>query len=128
MSAPLKRPVAPIAAFDDEVMAEFVALSTTCLAGAEMLLEELETDDPDVDERCGLLADRYEIYAIKLPGCGRLAMIVSLDTGVSAPWPCVVHGLVSSRGAACRVGKARAERHLGLADPSWEPADGEVEF
>lgn len=120
----MRRAVAPVADFESEVMAEFVALSTNCLAGADMLLEELDTDEPDVEERCGLLADRYEVYAMKVPGCGRLTMIVSFDTGVQPPWPCLVHGLVSSRGFPCRAGQARAERHLRLTHPSWEPADG----
>ena len=120
----LRRAVGPVAAFEGEVMAEFLALSTNCLAGADMLLEELERGDPDVEERCGLLADRYEVYAMRLPGCRRLAMIASLDTGRPRPWPCIVHGLVANRAGACRAGQARAERHLALTRPSWEPADG----
>lgn len=90
-----------------------------------MLLEELAHLDPDPDERCGLLDGRHELYAIPVPGCRRLVLAVSLDTGRPDPWPCTVHGLLGRTGTPCAQARKRAERHLNLVDPIWEPADAQ---
>lgn len=119
----MPRAVEPVPAYHDEVLDDFRAPSPACIQGAYALLEELETQDPDLDERCGLLAGRFEVYAIPVPGCRSLALTVSLDTRADPPWPCTLHGLMSSRGRVCDAGRHRATKHFDLVDPGWEPAD-----
>lgn len=120
----MPRRVEPVPGFSEEVLKDFEAPSAACVTGADLLLEELETHDPDLDERCGLLADRFEVYALRIPRCAHLALVVSLDTAGRRPWRCIVHGLVPRRPRACERGRRRAARHFDLIDPSWEPADG----
>jgi hypothetical protein len=118
------REVSPVPRFAEEILREFEEPPAACVAAADFLLEELERHDPDLDERCGLLADRHELYALRMPCCGRHMLIVSLDTARRRPWPCTVHGLLSSRVRPCEAGRARATRHLDLIDPSWEAGNG----
>ena len=120
----VQRRVEPVSAFADEVLQDFMKPSTRCVTGAHFLLEELESQDPDLEERCGLLDDRHEVYALIIPRCSHLVLIVSLDTKQRRPWPCTVHGLVRSRKTPCDGGRSRATRHFALTNPSWEPADG----
>jgi hypothetical protein len=110
------------------VLQDFVSPSARCVEGAEFLLEELEAQDPDLDERCGLLDGRHEIYAVVVPGCSSLVLVVSLDVSGRQPWRCTVHGLLARRGRPCDAGRARAARHFDLVNPSWEPADGKEGF
>lgn len=119
----MPRAVEPVPKFRDEVLKDFMAPSTKCVAGADLLLEELENNDPDPQERCGLLGDRYELYALTVPNCAQLALVVTLDTAKRRPWPCILHGLLSHRGRPCDKGRQRAVKHLNLIDPTWEPAD-----
>ena len=119
----VSRPVEPVAQYHDEVLQDFAAPSTACVAGADFLLEELEETDPDLDERCGLLDNRFELYALRVPKCPHLALVVSLDTGQDRPWPCTLHGLLSRRSRPCEAGRHRAAKHFNLIDPSWEPAN-----
>jgi hypothetical protein len=116
------RSVGPPAAAEAEVLAEIAALSTTCVDGVEFLLEELERQDPDPDERCGLLAARHEVYALRPPGCAARRLVVSIDRRARAPGACVVHGVVSSTARPCDAGRRRAEAQLDLVNPVWEPA------
>lgn len=118
------RKVAPVPAQYEAVLDEFRALSPRCVAGADFLLEELESADPDLEERCGLLEDRYEIYTIAIPDCRGSVLAVALDTGRRQPWPCLLLGVLSRRGAVCDAARLRATQHLSLIDPSWEPAHG----
>ena len=119
----MPRSVEPVPEFADEVLEEFRTPSTACVSGADFLLEELEEQDPDLSDRCGLLADRWEVYALSIPKCVHLMLLVSLDTRRKKPWPCVVHGLARSRMMPCEAGRHRAARHFGLINPSWEPAN-----
>lgn len=94
------RAVEPVLDFHDQVLNDFRDASSPCVEGAYFLIEELETQDPDLDEKCGLLDDRYEVYALKVPKCSSLSLIVSLDTSQEEPWPCTLHGLVRKRADA----------------------------
>ena len=120
----VRRRVEPVPAFAAEVLKDFEKPSTRCVTGAVFLLEELEQQDPDLEERCGLLADRHEIYALDIPRCAHLRLVVSLDTRQRRPWPCTIHGLVRSADRPCESGRVRATRHLDLTHLSWEPAHG----
>ncbi|MEL7212264.1 MAG: hypothetical protein AAGK92_06355 [Pseudomonadota bacterium] len=124
----VKRAVEPVAAYLAEVLAEFDAPSTQCMMGVDLLLEELELSDPDLTERCGLLADRYEIYAIEIPRCAHLRLAVSLQIAKDPPWPCIVHGLVRSKEHPCEAARRKAERHFELRHASWEAAHGDDKF
>ncbi len=120
----MPRPVEPVRKYRDEVLGDFDSPTTACVTGADFLLEELEEHDPDLEERCGLLAGRFELYALRIPKCAQLALIVSLDMSArKKPWPCIVHGLANRRYRPCEIGRRKAEKHFDLVDPSWEPAD-----
>ncbi len=118
----MKRAVEPVAAYFAEVLAEFDAPSTQCMIGVDLLLEELELSDPDLTERCGLLAERYEVYAIEIPRCAHLRLAVSLEITAQKPWPCTVHGLVRTKEHPCEAARRKADRHFELIHPSWEAA------
>ena len=118
----MKRAVEPVAAYLAEVLAEFDAPSTQCMIGVDLLLEELELSDPDLTERCGLLAERYEVYAIEIPRCAHLRLAVSLEIKAQKPWPCTVHGLVRTKEHPCEAARRKADRHFELIHPSWEAA------
>lgn len=117
----LPREVEPVPAFSEEVLSEFEAPSTKCVAGAEFLLEELETHDPDLSERCGLLDNRHEVYVLRIYRCPRLVLVISLNTSRNKPWPCTVHGLVTKANRPCDAGRKKATRHFNLINPAWEP-------
>ena len=119
----MSRTVEPVPKFQDDVLKDFKSPSVKCVEGADFLLEELEENDPDLDERCGLLNNRYEVYALPVPNCRSLVLVVSLDTSRNQPWPCTLHGLLSRRGRPCEAARKRAVKHFNLIDPSWEPAD-----
>ena len=88
--------------------------------GVLMLEEELKTNDPDADERCGLLADRYEVFAIRIPGCTthRLAASIDFKSGQPAP-PVMLHGVFRAQ-SACVQARRHAEQHRDLINPTWE--------
>ena len=64
-----------------------------------MLDEELRLNDPDLNDRCGLLDSRYEVYAATIPQ--------------------MIHGAVGVR-SACRGAQRLATEHRRLKDPVWE--------
>jgi len=114
------RCVEPVAAFEDEVLADFRAPPVRCVEGVVLLLRELERHDPEPAERCGLLDDRHELYAIPVPGCGAYRLLVSLDTAGNRPWPCTLHGLRPAARNTCDTARTCATRHFGLIAPTWE--------
>lgn len=115
----MSRMVTAPVGFEEEVLADFRKASVECVAGVDFLLEELVTQDPDPDERCGLLALRHELYALRVPGCPRGRLLVSIDRPLG---PCAVHGLVPALARPCDLLRSRAERQLKLINPVWEPA------
>lgn len=119
----MSREVEPVPEFHDEVLESFKKPTSKCVAGADFLIEELEEQDPDLNERCGLLDNRHEVYALSVPECRGNVLIVSLDTSKKRPWPCTLHGLISRRGRPCEIGRQLATTHFNLIDPSWEPAN-----
>lgn len=119
----MPRPVEPAPKYRDDVLEDFKHPSTKCVTGADFLLEELEDHDPDLEERCGLLENRFELYALRIPNCSHLALLVSLTVSGKKPWPCVVHGLAERHSRPCEVARQKAIRHFDLCNPSWEPAD-----
>ena len=102
--------------------AAFDGLSFDCARGVDLLLEELEDRDPDPSERLGRLADRHEIYALRIPGCRARVLIVSLDTRPPPPWPCVAHAIVPAGPRRHDAARALAADHLDLALALWEPS------
>lgn len=124
----MSRSVEPVAKYRDEVLKEFEDPPTKCVTGADFLLEELEHHDPDPEERCGLLDNRFELYALRIANCAGLALLVSLNVSERKPWPCVVHGLAERRHHPCEIARRKAMRHFDLVDPIWEPADVRIQF
>lgn len=115
----IRRTVSAPPGFEEEVLADFATVPADCVAGADFLLEELETQDPDPNERCGLLALRHEIYALRIARCPRWRLLVSIDRAGES---CLAHGLAPALARPCELGRRRAERHLKLIHPIWEPA------
>lgn len=116
------RHVGTVPAHADAILAEIEGLSFDCARGVDFLLEELEEQDPDVGERCGLLGGRYELYVMRIPDCPRHAMIVSLDTARQRPWPCILHGLIPRKVRPRDAARLIASAQFKLVRPSWEPA------
>ncbi len=106
--------------FDDAVEAAFDALSRTCLQNVLMLYEELALNEPDMAEACGLMDDRYEVYAMKIGQCPSHRLAVSVDRSGENPPPVIVHGPVPTR-RACEGARRLTRLHRALIDPVWEP-------
>lgn len=119
----MSRTVTAPVGFEEEVLADFRNASVECVAGVDFLLEELAAQDPDPDERCGLLALRFELYALRIPGCPRWRLLLSIERPAEpALQPCRIHGLAPALARPCDLLRPRAERHLRLINPVWEPA------
>ena len=84
-----------------------------------MLDEELCFNDPDLNDRCGLLNGRYEVYAATIPQCKMYKLVLSIDFAGSSPPPVMLHGAVPST-AACESAKRLAGVHRHIANPFWE--------
>ena len=61
--------VNPVPSYEAEMLAEFDALSLDCADGLDAMLDILAEQEPSPRDRCGLLGDRYETFAIPLPDC-----------------------------------------------------------
>jgi hypothetical protein len=116
------RSVAAASGSEAALLKEIGELGTECIDGIDFLLEELERQEPDPDERCGIFDLRHEVYALAVPGCRSRKLAVSIDRAVAAPQPCTVHGVVTAGGNACRNAARRASDQLGLINPAWETA------
>ncbi|MBA5779066.1 hypothetical protein H2509_18205 [Stappia sp. F7233] len=110
--------------FDDEraqtVIDSIRRLTMACKENVLMLEEELKSNDPDLDERCGLLDNRFEVYAVAIPQCPRAKLALSIDFGDGSPPSVMLHGAVGAANAcaaACRL----AIWHRNLMNPTWEP-------
>lgn len=104
---------------EHDLLASIRRLSRACKEGVFLLEEELESNDPDLSERCGLLADRHEVYAIRIPGCRGYRLAVSIDLKSTKPPPVTIHGAIQSQ-EACAVAGRLATAQLGLINPTWE--------
>lgn len=111
--------VAAVPDFEAAVLEDFMAASADCVDGAHLLLAELAVQEPDLDERCGLLGGRHEVYALRIPRCSRLRLSVSIDRRLG-DGAVTVHGLVPSTARPCDAGRRLAETHLRLTAPAWE--------
>lgn len=114
-----ERRVLPTPDHEDEVLATIRPLSMACKENILMVAEELARADPEISERCGLLADRYEVYALSVPSCGPMRLVVSLDFGEQVHPSAMIHGTVP-RAQACAKARRLVIRHRSLIDPSWE--------
>ena len=119
----MKRIPETIPEFNDELLNQLTDIDLICVIGVEMLTKELENDNPDLDERCGLLNSQHEVYALRIPEWSEHVYVVSLDISQSEPWPCKLHGLLSQRGRPCEAARHLVVQHFNLINPSWEPAD-----
>ncbi len=121
-----RRAVAPVPEFEDDILQELGNPSADVVAAVDLLLEELETRDPDVDERCGLLDFRYELYAMRIGTARRHRLAVAIDRAdrrsSGGRDRCIVFGLVPVRPDACIDAMRRTTRHLKLVNPRWEPS------
>ncbi|SNR44422.1 hypothetical protein [Puniceibacterium sediminis] len=107
--------VEPVPGYEDEVIVLFCGLPLKCADGFDSLLDVFAEREPGILYRCGLLADRYEVYAIDLPDCPELKMILSIDRREpSQP------RVVPTSDDSCNQGASLAIRQFGLINPSWE--------
>lgn len=116
----MERTVAAVDAHEDEVLSDLEDLSADCLDAVDHLLGALETQPPALEDRCGLLDDRWELFAMRLPGCPRHRLLVAIDHRTEA-LPCIVLGVGQSLKRPCDMARSRATKHFGLIDPVWEP-------
>jgi hypothetical protein len=75
--------------------------------------------EPGIRYRCGLIADRYELYAIPLPDCLERALIISVDRK-DKRMRRFLHGCLPVSQGTCDQSAQIAVRQFGLNDPSWE--------
>jgi hypothetical protein len=115
------RSVDTVPGFAEVVEDQIRALDADCATGALFLIDELGAADPDLDERCGLLDMRHEVYAVRIPGCRRHRLVVSIDRGGKNA--CAVHGVVPAAGRICDAAHGLAAVQLKLIGRAWEPAD-----
>lgn len=85
-----------------------------------MLEAELRYADPDINDRCGLLNDQFEIFAMTIPACRSARLAISLDLKGGVPAPAMLHGAVSALGA-CQSAKHLALDHRTIINRFWEP-------
>jgi hypothetical protein len=113
-----RRVIAPNG-FVDDLLDSIRQLSNTCKENVLMLEEELVFNDPYLTERCGLLADRFEVFAMTIPSCRGHAFVVSIDLKGENPPPVMMHGVLSSVGK-CDHARRLTIRHRKLVNPLWE--------
>ena len=111
--------VEPVPGCEDEVLNEFNELALACADGFSAMLDILQDHEPSLNDRCGHLADQYELYAIPLPDCARRVLIVSIDRKATGQ-PRRIHGTFPATARACELGRQIAVRQFRLVDPSWE--------
>jgi hypothetical protein len=103
-------------------------MSDRCVSGLLMMLELLQNPEmqPDMEDRCGLLTEKsrgYEVYALRLPGCARYRLVVSLPEKDPIGGQITMHGPVRATKNTCDDAAAIVRRHLKLVDPAWERAE-----
>lgn len=105
--------------FETELIDSIRRLSDTCKENVLMLEEELGFNDPYLSERCGLVADRYEVFAITIPSCRGFALVVSSDLKSATPPPVMLHGAITTTGK-CNNAMRLTIRHRKLVNPTRE--------
>ncbi|WP_417741016.1 hypothetical protein [Salipiger sp.] len=111
--------VEPVPGYDDDILNEYNKLPLKCADGLEALIDSLERRDPSIRDRCGLLDDRYEIYAIPIPDCPRRCLVISIDIKDKSQ-PRALHGTLLKNDTTCDRGRRLATRQLKLINPTWE--------
>lgn len=114
-----KHKVEPVPGYEDALLEDYAALPLPCADGFSSMIDILETQEPSVRDRCGLIADRHELYAVPLPDCGERVMLLSIDRKARAR-PRALHGTLPASKSACDRGARIAIGQLGLVNPSWE--------
>lgn len=117
----MQRPVETIRTYHAEFMSSIRSLSDDCIEAALMVMRELEAHDPDPDERCGLLSDRFEVYAIAMPGCPSHRLLAAIDLKGASAHRATLHGVLPARPAPCRDGWRVVARQFHLTRIHWEP-------
>lgn len=111
--------VEPVPGYEADVLADYTALPLRCADGFAVIMDILEENEPSINDRCGLIADQYELYAIPLPDCVKRAMIMSVDRKDDTS-PRAVHGTRVVSDTICDLGAQLAISQYGLTNPSWE--------
>jgi hypothetical protein len=111
--------VEPVRGCEQQILKEYASLSVGCAHGFAELMDSLAKNEPSIKDRCGLLGDKHEIYAIPLPDCKDHLMIISIDRK-STSKPRAIHRISPEGRKACDQGAGLAARQLGLINPSWE--------
>lgn len=86
-----------------------------------MLEDELKYNDPEADDKCGVIAKRYKVFAMTIPGCKthRLGVSVDIRSGKLAP-PVMLHGVTRAGDGCCAEVKRQTKLHRGLTPPAKE--------
>lgn len=89
--------------------------------GVLMLEEELKFNDPDADDKCGVVGRRYKVFAMTIPDCKthRLGVSIDFKSGALAP-PVMLHGVVVADDTCCGEVKRLTKLHRTPLKPNQE--------
>lgn len=111
--------VSPLPDYEDELLEEYETLPLECAHGFSKIFDTLKASNPNLKDRCGLMSDRFEVFAIPLPDCMDRNMIVSIDTK-DTYHPRYVHGTLISSVNLFQNSARLAAKQFGLNNPTWE--------
>lgn len=63
----------------DAVVKSIARAGADAIDACFMLVDELRTGDPDLSERCGAIDERYEVFAIRVPGVDSLRLVAAIS-------------------------------------------------
>ena len=89
-----------------------------CVDAVYMLLEELKTLDPDIDELVGRLNDDFDVFGVSIPGRETCLLVVSI---IYDPHSMVLVHAVNTAPRQSDAIRRIAIESLGLVNPVWEP-------
>lgn len=117
-----KRRVVEPKEFEDQIFEAYRQMSDDCIEKAITLCRELESYDPDADEFCGILDDRFAVYASRIERCATHMFVISLDLK-NTKGPAMAHGPIT-KAKACKSAMRLVTRHRKLINPIWDPRKG----
>ncbi|WP_170566013.1 hypothetical protein [Ruegeria atlantica] len=120
-----KRVVDTLPGAKKEVLDTLETLSEECINGVLMVLMELENPDPaiqpNLEHRCGLLDDKYEIISLPIPDCRKYRLVISIASKDLIDGDIHYHGAAPAGKYTCETGKNLAASQYKLVNPVWEP-------
>lgn len=75
--------------------------------------------DPDIDERCGLLGDQYELFVVKLGKLGGTKILISINRK-KTNGDVVIHSIKRAQ-EPCKALRLLVIRDFKPSNSTWEP-------